>query len=148
MGRIHHFLAAGIFWVLAGSLCSGFGQVERVVVSDPETLVGSNWALVSLAGEQVPGEKPTLQFLEEGRVAGFAGVNRFMGPVEARDVGIGFGPLASTMMAGPPEAMALEQSYLGAMGKVRQVRREGEELVLASDDEVELLRFAAEPGAE
>lgn len=66
----------------------------------------------------IPAERPpVLQFLEGGRVAGFAGVNRFNGGFTLGEGGalIWSPAMAATRMAGPPERMALEGALLGAL---------------------------------
>lgn len=66
----------------------------------------------------IPAERPpVLQFLEGGRVAGFAGVNRFNGGFTLGDGGaLTWAPaMASTRMAGPPERMALESALLATL---------------------------------
>lgn len=70
------------------------------------------WAVDSIAvgGELVPplpGTDLSLEFAH-GRVAGSGGNNRFMGPV-TND--LTFGPLATTMMAGPTDHMSQERIY-------------------------------------
>ena len=70
------------------------------------------WAVDSIAvgGELVPplpGTDLSLEFVHH-RVAGSGGINRFMGPV-TND--LTFGPLATTMMAGPTDHMSQERIY-------------------------------------
>ena len=61
---------------------------------------------------------PTLIFDGSGRVNGFSGVNRFGGSVESANEGqIRFGQMMSTKMAGPPEQMTLESSFLAALAR-------------------------------
>ncbi len=60
----------------------------------------------------------TIEFIEPN-VSGFSGVNRYMGSYTSTPEGaLTFDPLASTMMAGPQDAMDAEQAYLGALGTV------------------------------
>jgi hypothetical protein len=85
-------------------------------------MVGS-WRLVALDGEAVePLGKPiTLEVAADGAVAGVSGVNRFMSRLEPADLAEGrlaFAPAAGTRMAGPPEAMALEQTFLKRLSAV------------------------------
>jgi heat shock protein HslJ len=63
----------------------------------------------------------TLEVAEDGAVSGVSGVNRFMTRLETADVSEGrlaFAPAAGTRMAGPPEAMALEQAFLARLSAV------------------------------
>jgi putative lipoprotein len=84
------------------------------------TLENTDWILVELGGESVeadvPLKAPTLRFdSETGMVAGNSGVNQYGGGYTLTDGVLAFGPMRSTMMAGPPEAMALEQAFLAAL---------------------------------
>lgn len=87
------------------------------------------------------GASQTLIF-EDGRIAGFGGVNRYAGEYTLAGEELVFGPLAVTRMAGPPEAMESERRYLDALGRVARVAFEDEALVLGDRDGIELLRFA------
>ncbi|HSN53093.1 MAG TPA: amidohydrolase family protein [Candidatus Sulfomarinibacteraceae bacterium] len=108
-------------------------------------LVGS-WTLVALDGGPVePVGKPiTLEIAEDGAVAGVSGVNRFMtrletaDPIEGR---LAFAPAAGTRMAGPPEAMALEQTFLARLSTVTTYAVDGNTLRLWAADN-EALTFA------
>ncbi len=85
-------------------------------------LVGS-WTLVALDGTPVEavGKPITLEVAEDGAVAGVSGINRFMTRIETADLAegrLGFAPAAGTRMAGPPEAMALEQAFLERVSAV------------------------------
>lgn len=67
---------------------------------------------LSIGGElhdPIEGPDLTLEVNEDGRVGGSAGINRFMGRLDPDGL---FGPLATTLMAGPEELMAQEQVYL------------------------------------
>lgn len=115
-------------------------------------LAGPVWRLARLAfAEPAPaGAEVTLE-IAEGRVAGRSGCNRFEGPIrEAKPREIEIGPLASTRMACPAEAMALEQRVLAALGAARQYSFLGGELVLSgsSPDGAPIqLHFRAGPQA-
>ncbi|MFN0068031.1 MAG: META domain-containing protein [Limisphaerales bacterium] len=110
----------------------------------PAALAALNEADLRLArlvagGQTValPAEKlPVLQFLEGGRVAGFAGVNRFNGAFTLRDGGVlewSPGP-AVTRMAGPPERMALESAFLKALPATTRLGVLPYGVVFQSDD--------------
>jgi heat shock protein HslJ len=84
-------------------------------------LTGTEWLLVSIEGDtvDVEGRVPSLTFDDEGRVAGTTGVNRVMGSYEVVGTAgdeLRLGGLATTRMAGPEDAMALEQQFLAALG--------------------------------
>jgi lactoylglutathione lyase len=95
---------------------------------------GTEWVLAG-------GEGQTLVF-EDGRIAGFGGVNRYAGEYTLEGEELTLGPLAVTRMAGPPEAVESERRYLDALGRVARAAVEEGTLVLADGDGSELLRFA------
>ncbi len=75
------------------------------------------WEVVSLAGKDGPvpvveGTHLTLEVADDGSVSGFGGCNRFFGRIGD---GGAPGPMGRTMMAGPPEVMAQEDSYLALL---------------------------------
>ena len=80
-------------------------------------LVGPEWTVLEIGGTATAGPRPSLQFLDDGRLVGTTGVNRIMGQYESAWVEgtlrVSFGPAATTLMAGPPEAMEQEQRILG-----------------------------------
>jgi heat shock protein HslJ len=94
-------------------------------------LVGTSWRAVTIDGQPVAGGvSSTLTFLADGRVAGSGGCNRYAGEMRSREGRLQLGPLASTMMACPPERMEQEQRFLTAVGGTERVRRDGAFLVL------------------
>ena len=80
-------------------------------------LVGAS-GIVEVFGSARLREPVSMQ-IGDGRVSGYAGVNRFNAALEytAGDSPVRFvlGPVMSTKMAGPPEAMAGEARVLGAL---------------------------------
>ena len=102
------------------------------------TLAYTQWALVELDGEPVElgpeALAPNLSLdLEESRVAGSGGVNRFAGTFVMSEDELRFGPLATTRMAGPEDAMRLEQGFLEALARVTSHELEGRALTLLAD---------------
>ena len=81
------------------------------------SLAGQSWTCVTLDGAAITATRPpTITFDGAGRVNGFSGVNRFGGSVESAEAGeLHFGQMMSTKMAGPPEQMTLESSFLSAL---------------------------------
>lgn len=111
-----------------------------------QTLDNVSWKIVELRGQPLPeasaGNPPTLLFdTAAKRVSGFAGVNRFSGPYTLTGAQLNFGALVSTRMAGPLEAMKLENDYLKALtsGTTWSVV-EGQLVILNADKET-VLRF-------
>lgn len=106
----------------------------------PIPLGGTEWRLVELGGEAVEpaegGRRPHLVLdLEESRIAGSGGVNRLMGTFTLAAEEIRFGPLATTLMAGPEEAMARERAFLDALADVTGYRLYEGSLTLLTGDE-------------
>lgn len=102
------------------------------------SLTDTYWKLVEVAGQPiVVGEamrEPNLVLHgEDGRFAGSGGVNRLMGGFTVASDSLTFSQVASTMMAGTPEAMGQEQSIIGALGTVRGFRIAGDSLTLLDD---------------
>ena len=91
-----------------------------------DSLEGSEWVPVEIAGAPVPEENPAmLQFGAEGRVAGNAGCNRFAGTFTVAEGAISFGPMAVTRMMCPPPMMALERAFLDALAASATYVRDG-----------------------
>lgn len=97
---------------LDGERLSGCG-------GDPISLLAiGEWTVASVGGEPTGERPPTLQFLPEGRAAGFAGCNRWMGNAGLSGEGLAFTQAATTMMACPEPAMAAERRFLDALSKI------------------------------
>ena len=85
-------------------------------------LVGATFRVVAIDGLPVlPAPLADLSFDAEGNVGGCATINRLRGQYSLEGGALTFGPLASTMMAGPQEAMAQEQRLFQALARVTQV---------------------------
>ena len=103
-------------------------------------LAYTEWTLVELGGAPVevgPDEHP-LQLvldLEEAHVSGSGGVNRIMGTFALNESELRFGPLATTMMAGPEPAMRRERTFLDALGRVTSYSLDGRTLTLLAGDQ-------------
>jgi heat shock protein HslJ len=85
-------------------------------------LVGATFRVTAIEGVPTLAE-PTaeLTFGADGRLSGRATVNRIMGPYTLDGDTLAFGPLAGTMMAGPPEAMAQEERLHAALARCTRV---------------------------
>jgi heat shock protein HslJ len=103
-----------------------------------------SWVLLS--GIAMPQDvvvmSPSVTF-SEGRVAGTTGCNRYMGAYEVEGDSLAFGPIATTMMACPPPADAVERAYVAALASVTGWRRDGDQLVLELGEDDEPLRFVS-----
>ena len=97
-----------------------------------KSLLGSEWTLVDLCGSKVmDGSKASLSFSKEDQVAGNASVNRFFGTFKVEGETLKAGPFGSTQMAGPPEAMKQESTYLTALMAATAVVVEQDKLTIS-----------------
>jgi copper homeostasis protein (lipoprotein) len=99
------------------------------------SLVNTYWRPVEIDGEPVvlnPGQRePHFVLASAGdRVHGFNGCNRFMGGFEQAGEKLHFTALASTRMACPPAATALETRFMDALQAAASQRVVGESLEL------------------
>lgn len=82
----------------------------------PASLAGSAWKLADLGGTPVlPDVDATLEFGEDGTVAGRGSCNRYSGPVDVSGDSISFGALASTRMACPGAVNRQENAFFAAL---------------------------------
>ena len=125
-----------------GRSTSGTPESGREEATMPEqesgrdsAVLAGEWRLTEIAGAALPegAPTPTLNVAPDGTVSGNSGVNRFTGKLGSGE-GKLFGPMASTRMAGPPAAMALEDRFLEAMSAVTAFEIVGEQLVLSGPD--------------
>ena len=71
-------------------------------------------------------------------------MNRFGGSVESAEAGeLHFGQMMSTKMAGPPEQMALESSFLGALARADRYVVTDVELIFSAGKTM-LVQFKSE----
>lgn len=104
------------------------------------------WHLTHLASETIDAsqamQRPFLRF-EHGRVAGKGAVNSLSGSYTLKKPNqLRFGPLVSTMMAGQPDAMDLEQRFVNAIEEVRTAGVLDQYLTLRDEDGKEIVRMA------
>lgn len=84
---------------------------------DPQDLVGHTWEVVEIDGEPVTlDQPPAVEFTADGRVVGNTGANRLMGGYEVEGDRMRVTQLATTMMAGRPDAMRTETRLVQALG--------------------------------
>jgi len=102
------------------------------------SLTDTYWKLIEVGGQPVAVadqmREPQLVLNgQDGRFAGSGGVNRLMGGYTFDGDSLTFTQVASTMMAGPPEAMQQEQAIVAALGDVRGFSIAGDQLTLVDD---------------
>ena len=103
-------LVAAVLVALVAMLSGCAGEDNA---PDAPTMVEGSWNLVTLNGAAADPAVPTTLSLNEGKATGNAGVNTYNGGYSAPSDGVlTFSQIASTMMAGPDNAMKLEQDFL------------------------------------
>lgn len=125
-----HHITKHLTWIAAAALLSACAlppaPPPKTVETNPSAqaqptanaLAGTQWVLEML-GSNPPaqGTQATLNFIDENRVAGTDGCNRFTGAYSVDGATLKLGPLASTMMACEDavmkQAMAFSQALAG-----------------------------------
>lgn len=106
---------------------------------DWEHVVNSTWTLTQIDGKAPlgngddPPQPLSLELSDDGRAAGFAGVNRFFGSYESTPEGeLRFAALGATRMFrdDPPGLMDQEQRFLATLGEIESFRIQNGKLVL------------------
>lgn len=97
---------------------SGCGQDHSNLLPP---LLGQEWLLSDMEGRPVQlvdglGQ-PTLVLIA-GQASGISGINHFIGSYDLDGANLTFGSMAGTRMAGPPEAMEIEQAYLSGFEEI------------------------------
>ena len=97
-----------------------------------ETLPGSEWAPVELAGEAiVPLGDIFVRFEQDNRFFGNDGCNSIRGSFVTNGDAILFGPAAATMMACPGQIMEQGNAFTAALMAARLFSRDGVNLTLS-----------------
>lgn len=126
--------------VLAVTGCSFSDLTDDLTPDLDETA----WSLTGWAEPKVDPVpfRITMRF-EDGRVSGRSGVNSYAGSYDrGPETAFAVGALATTEMAGPPEAMQAEQTFRTLLTQARTYRREGGVLVLGDQTGKPLLVLA------
>lgn len=137
--------------VFAGFGCIGTGKSgadKRIMVTSEnyDQICNMQWLLKEMhSGGQkfLPAQDaPFMEFKPDGKIAGFASVNRFFGSLSIDDQGrVAIPPMGSTMMAGPEELMAREMAFLSVFQKISHFYRDGIFLYALTEDPDEELTF-------
>ncbi len=93
------------------------GEVQTGCGGDPNALLtGQEWRVESIGDQPViAGSSVTIEFLEDGRVAGSASCNRFMGGYRLTGEGLTFDRMAGSMMACEEPLSRQEDRFLGLL---------------------------------
>jgi len=117
------------------------GSTQPLTFVKAGGLAGTSWAMAGNAGV-------TLQFDPNGKVSGRGGCNRYSGQAKIDGDKLSFGPLVSTRMACPGDAMKQEQEFLAALGKAERFTLDGAGLtihVAGASQPIKFVRAAAKP---
>ncbi len=113
---------------------------------DPAATIAGAWRLDAIDGRPALADgEASVEFHADGRVAGSTGLNRFAGSWATEDGHLVLGPLASTLMAGPPERMEQERRVLEILGRPLVATRDGSALALQGDGRLDLTRVTDAP---
>jgi heat shock protein HslJ len=134
-------LVAAILVALV-ALLSGCGGEDNA--PDAPTQLQGSWKLETLNGAAADPAVPSTLSMDDGAATGNAGLNTFNGSYDAPSNGVlTFGPLASTQMAGPENAMQQEQAFFTVLENTKKFTTEDGALVLMDDSGARLAVLAA-----
>lgn len=107
------------------------------------TLDGSKWKLDGWSVSSLdPADFEITAAFTADKIAGKSAVNQYNGPYVANESGqFSVGPLATTSMAGPEEAMRAETIYLTLLGQARHFEMSSSKLTLSDENGNELLIY-------
>jgi putative lipoprotein len=100
------------------------------------------WCVASVGSQPVDGVVATVEFTADGQVQGSGGVNNFTGPYQVVEGQIEFGPLISTLMAGPEPAAEVERRLFAVLAGSQPFVIDGDVLTLGGDDGAVLRRVS------
>ena len=109
-------LVFGLLVAVALVGCSSAGPPDDPSVTAPESMAGSSWKAVSVAGRStVAGREPTLSF-ETTRVTGTGGCNQFGGDYTYSDGRVAFGEMPMTLIGCEDPIGSIEADFLKVLG--------------------------------
>jgi len=144
--KIHYFTVSLLITVLLGCNASsnkqkaGQGDQTLITSDNISRITGMQWILqkmiVDASEYPLAGEMPFVKFETDGKINGFASINRFFGSMQINEQGQikwseAFG---STRMAGPEGLMKQEHAFLEALPKTEQLTIKGIRLYAYSED--------------
>lgn len=114
----------------------GTAQPDCVTVEPATLLKGEEWVIEDINAEGIiDRSRVTIRFGDDGRVAGKASCNNFMGGYSLTKNGLSFTQMATTMMACPTALMDQERKFLMILGMVTQFELKPDgALILQTDD--------------
>jgi heat shock protein HslJ len=128
--------------LLAVLACEGSVNAQA---DSPGTLIGTTWLAENIEQNgATEGVQSTLEFPEEGKVAGSGGCNRFQGSLTADREHL-FGMLATTRKMCPPPQMEQETRFLQALGKATRLERKDSVMLVYGEGSEPLLKLSLMP---
>jgi heat shock protein HslJ len=113
------------------------------------TIEGVRWIATSIVADgslqALPEGESVDATFAAGTVSGFSGCNSYSGPARTDGARLTIGPVSSTMMACVDPAMAVEGSYLKALGTVASYTATADRLSLFDRDGKEIVVYKAGP---
>ena len=120
-----------------------FALVSPLMAAKLQSLAGSEWRPIEVAGEALPSNTQMfVRFEAENKVAGNGGCNRFMGGYRLENATLRIGPLASTRRACEADVMKREAAFLRALEEARIFLRNGTKLTLKNAQGATTVRLA------
>ena len=135
-------LTKTFFILFISALSVGGAQTGGMTGGAAESLTGSQWTLQQFGPadapqEAVDGSEVTLEFTEDGRVAGSSGCNRYMAGISFEGTNVTIQNPASTMMFCAEEGvMEQERAYLQALAAVERLELWDDTLRLSGGGQV------------
>jgi len=149
MSIIKKRLVGILLLVMVAVVLVGCGSHDPSLSGDAlaQALTGKTWTLEKLANRDMENDPPlTMQFMADGTVSGFSGCNTFNGQYTLDGNTLKFGPLASTRKMCGAAANEKEYAFTTMLAKVAQVSLEEDELILFTDNQVEIYLTSEESG--
>ncbi len=132
-------------WVLVAVVVIAIlgGVAAFYFLSGSTSLDGSRWRLDGWSASSLdPADFMITATFLKGEISGQSAVNSYSGPYKAGRLGaFSAGPLSSTLIAGPEDAMRAEQIYLELLDQAASYERSDTKLTLLDDNGNQLLIF-------
>jgi len=110
-------LALLVTWLVTA--CAAVSDNTAGNMEKMESLQATSWWVEDIAGKGVVDmSHTTIEFTDDGRIAGSTGCNRYFGSVEINGSTITTGPLAGTRKACADALMDQESKFFQAMSRV------------------------------
>ena len=129
----------------AAALVTGLGISPMTLPLSAQTAPAGTWLAEDILGGGVIDRlQTTLEFTDDGRIAGTGGCNHYFGAVKIEGDRVSFGQIGSTQMACSPAVMGQEAKFFGALAAARvwRVETATQKLLLLDEKGSVALRLA------